>query len=84
MGYQVRFVTDDSLPEVEWVFVRTSDETYLIVKRSAINTTTGRCDALSHAWEAWQAIEVEAKLQGLNGFSAAAQMSHDGRHPVGA
>jgi hypothetical protein len=84
MGYQVRFCSDDSLPEVEWVFVRTSDETYLIVRQSAINTTTGQCDALSRAWEAWQRLEVEAHTMGLNGFSAAARMSHDERHPVGA
>lgn len=60
MKYQVRFVEDSGLPqEVEWAFARTTGETYLFVKQSAIDPTSGRCDALTHAWEAWQAVSVE-------------------------
>ena len=60
MRYQVRFVPNDSLPTgVEWAFARTSGETFLFVKRSAIDETTGRCDALTRAWAAWQSVEAE-------------------------
>lgn len=69
MGYQVRFVADDSLPEVEWAFVRTPEETILFVKQSAINTTTGRCDALTRAWETWQVLERDAHLSSLSGLA---------------
>jgi len=65
MRYQVRFVQDDSLPTgVEWAFARTSGETFLFVKRSAIDDVTGRCDALTRAWAAWQAIEADAVRNG--------------------
>lgn len=61
MRYQVRFVEDDALPkEVEWVFARQAGHTYLFVKQSAICETTGRCKALSRAWEVWQDAEAEA------------------------
>lgn len=56
MRYQVRFVDDGALPStVEWAFARTAGETYLFVKHSAIDAATGRCEALTRAWEAWQA-----------------------------
>jgi hypothetical protein len=57
MRYQVEFVSDDSLPAgVEWAFARTLGETYLFVKRSAIEATQeGRDDVLCRAWTAWQA-----------------------------
>lgn len=57
MGYQVRFVADGSLPGgVEWAFARTARETYLFVTRSAIDETTGRCDAMSEAWTAYESM----------------------------
>jgi len=60
MRYQVRFVADGTLPSgVEWAFARTLGETYLFVTQSAIDTTTGRCEALCRAWTAWQSIELE-------------------------
>ena len=63
MRYQVRFVDDDSLPEeVEWAFAIVSGRASLFVKQSAIDTTTGRCEALTRAWEVWQArhsVELE-------------------------
>ena len=53
--YQVRFVDDTALPEgVAWTFARQAGRTYLFVKESAIDTTTGQCDALTRAWECWQ------------------------------
>lgn len=71
MSYQVRFVQDSGLPEgVEWAFARTSDDTYLFVKQSAIDVSTGRCDALTRAWEAWQCVEVQARLASLSGFAS--------------
>lgn len=57
--YQVRFVDDTSLPEgVEWIFARQEGSTYLFVKESAIDTTTGQCEALTRAWECWQKVEA--------------------------
>jgi hypothetical protein len=58
MRYQVEFVSDDSLPAgVEWVFARTLGETYLFVKRSAIDHARDGHgdDVLCRAWTAWQA-----------------------------
>jgi hypothetical protein len=61
MRYQVRFVSDTSLPEgVEYAFARQGDETYLFVKQGAVDTTSGRCDALSRAWERWQDADAES------------------------
>lgn len=57
MRYQVRFVDDAALPEVEWAFARIDGTTYLFVRRSAIDTSTGACDALTRAWEAWQRVD---------------------------
>lgn len=58
MGYQVRFVASGSLPAgVEWAFARTLGETYLFVSADAISASTGRCDALCRAWEAWEQYE---------------------------
>lgn len=60
MRYQVRFVDDGSLPiDTEWAIARVSGETYLFVKESAINHATGQCEALTHAWEAWQKMSVQ-------------------------
>lgn len=71
MRYQVRFVGDDSLPsEVQWVLARTLGQTYLFVKQSAVDPTTGRCDALSDAWEAWQCAEIEAHRQSLSALTS--------------
>jgi len=71
MRYQVRFVPDHSLPTgVEWAFARTSGETFLFVKRSAIDDATGRCDALTRAWAAWQSVAVEASPRGFGGKPA--------------
>lgn len=56
MHYEVRFVSDHSLPEgVEWAFARQAGETILFVRQSAIDATTGRCGALDAAWSAWEA-----------------------------
>lgn len=56
MRYQVRFVSDHSLPRgVEWAFARQAGDTFLFVRQSAINVGSGRCDALTRAWEAWEA-----------------------------
>lgn len=72
MRYQVRFVADGSLPGgLEWAFARTIGETYLFVTQSAIDVTTGRCDALTHAWSAWQAAEAQSISRGLRSLAAA-------------
>ena|SRR5690349_1689006 len=55
MKYQVVFVDDSSLPVgVEWTFARQTGQTYLFVKQSAIDASTGECPALSRAWACWQ------------------------------
>lgn len=54
MRYQVRFVSDHSLPEgVEWVFARQAGATYLFIRESAIDPVTGRCEALDRARAVW-------------------------------
>lgn len=54
MSYEVRFVSDHSLPEgVTWAFARQAGEAYLFVKSSAIDPVTGRCEALDRARAAW-------------------------------
>lgn len=54
MRYQVRFVSDHSLPEgVRWVFARQAGSAYLFIKESAIDPATGRCDALDRARNVW-------------------------------
>lgn len=59
-SYQVRFVSDDALPEgTEYVFARVAEATYLFIRQSCINAETGRCDGLTRAWNAWQASEAE-------------------------
>lgn len=64
MRYQVRFVDDTALPEgVDWTFARLAGETFLFVKNSAIDTTTGECDALTRAWKCWQVLK-DAKPAG--------------------
>lgn len=67
MRYQVRFVRDESLPSgVEYVFARVAGETFLFVKQSAIDTRTGHCDALTRAWNTWQAsVEREQPAHAL-------------------
>ena len=56
MQYQVRFVPDHSLPEgVRWAYARQAGETYLFVKQSTIDLATGRCDAITEAWNAYEA-----------------------------
>jgi hypothetical protein len=56
MCYQVRFVSDHSLPEgVPWVFATQAGATYLFVKWSAIDRATGHCVALDRARAAWLA-----------------------------
>lgn len=73
MRYQVRFVSDHALPgDVPWAFAKRTEETYLFVKRSAIDVTTGRCDALSQAWEVWQATEANRSQRGRSGMSIVA------------
>lgn len=70
MQYQVRFVENSALPEAnEWAFLRTPVTTYLFVKQSAIDAATGRCDALTRAWEVWQESEALALRRGLRGFA---------------
>jgi hypothetical protein len=57
MRYQVRFIEDASLPDgVEWAFVRTTRETYLFVKESAIDPASGCCDAMTAAWNAYERV----------------------------
>lgn len=66
MRYQVRFVGNDDLPEgVEWVFARQAGHTYLFVKQSAICEETGRCKALSRAWQVWQDVEIAEERSGV-------------------
>lgn len=61
MHYQVRFVSDHSLPAgVTWVFARLAGETILFIKQSAIDVTSGHCDALTRAWAAWEAAEARS------------------------
>lgn len=61
MRYQVRFVSDDALPAgVEYAFARVAGATFLFIRESCINRTTGRCDGLTRAWEAWQAMQADA------------------------
>ena len=69
MRYQVRFVSDHSLPEgVAWAFARQAGETYLFVKQSTINARTGCCDALDRAWTAWErTYSLEPELAGRTG-----------------
>ncbi len=70
MHHEVRFVEDAALPsEVEFAFVRLTEVTYLFVKRSAIDATTGECLALTRAWEAWQKAEAFAVRRGLRSFA---------------
>lgn len=70
MRYQVSFVEDSALPSgVEFTFVRlAAGTTHLFVKHSAIDTTTGQCDALTRAWELWQEVEVEAVRRSPRAF----------------
>lgn len=69
MRYQVSFVEDGALPrDVEFTFVRVSGQTFLFIKRSAIDARTGRCDALTRAWGIWQAassVELEEPAYAL-------------------
>lgn len=70
MLYQVVFVDDGSLPSgVEFAFVRDAAATYLFVKRSAVDPRTGRCDALSRAWEIWQAEGARSSFSRPRGFA---------------
>lgn len=72
MRYQVRFVENSSLPsDVQWAFARTLGQTYLFIKWSAIDVTTGRCDALTHAWEAWQCAEPAPHALSQSVFASA-------------
>lgn len=73
MRYQVRFVSDIALPEgVEYAFASQRGETYLFVKQSAIDIATGRCDALSRAWETWQGAQRQSSsLVASSSFPAA-------------
>lgn len=63
MRYEVRFVEDSQLPSgVEYAFVRLTDQTYLFMKRSAIDVTTGLCAALTRSFNLWQRAQcVEAR-----------------------
>lgn len=71
MRYQVRFVSDHSLPaEITWAFAQQAGETYLFVKQSAIDAATGRCDALSRAWAVWQCAEARSLARSLARLSA--------------
>ena len=63
MEYQVRFVGNSALPEgVEYAFACQAGETFLFVKRSAVNAVTGHPDALSRARETWQRSAVRAEV----------------------
>lgn len=62
MRYQVRFVEDAALPEVEWAFARVDGVTYLFIRQSAIDTHTGECAALTRAWETWQRVDPAIPL----------------------
>lgn len=64
MKYEVRFVGDADLPsEVDYVFVRLDERTYLLMKASAIHAARGReCDALTRSFNTWErAQSVELK-----------------------
>lgn len=55
MRYEVRFVGDDALPSgVDYAFARQDGETYLFVKRGAVETQADECDILSRAWNFWE------------------------------
>jgi hypothetical protein len=61
MHYQVRFVSEHSLPRgIAWAFATQAGETYLFVKWSAIDRRTGRCPALDRARAVWLAGLVAA------------------------
>lgn len=64
MRYEVRFVGDSDLPEgVDYAFAKTTDRTYLFMKRSACTVDgTGECEALTRSFNTWeQAQSVELK-----------------------
>ena len=63
MRYEVRFVEDTELPsEVDFAFVRFADQTYLFMKRAAIDAAAGPCAALSRSFDLWQRAQcVEAR-----------------------
>lgn len=70
MRYQVRFVENAAMPtDVEWAFARQAEDTFLFVKESAIDVTTGRCDALSRAWQVWQDAEAQSIALGLRSWA---------------
>jgi hypothetical protein len=61
MHYQVRFVSEHALPDgVTWAFATQAGETYLFVKWSALDRSTGRCPALDRARAVWLAGLVVA------------------------
>lgn len=62
MRYQVRFVSDEALPEVDWAFARVGATTYLFVRQSAVDVHTGECDVLTRAWETWQRVDPAIPL----------------------
>lgn len=76
MRYEVRFVSDHSLPEgVEWAFARQAGEVYLFVKLSAIDPVTGGCDALDLARAVWHPrsdVGPRPTVVGLSAFAIAA------------
>ena len=64
MHYQVRFVEDSELPEdVDFVFARTAEHTYLFMKRSVVEAGPGgECAALTRSFNTWErAQSVELK-----------------------
>lgn len=73
MDYQVRFVSEDALPAgVDYAFARQAGSTYLFVKASAVGHPSGRCDALTRAWECWQAAEAQSSSRGVSSSPARA------------
>lgn len=63
MRYEVRFVEDTELPsEVDYAFVRFADQTYLFMKRTAVEAAAGPCGALTRSFNLWQRAQcVEAR-----------------------
>ena len=61
MRYEVRFVGDEALPsEVDYVFVRLAERTYLLMKASSARARLGECEALTRSFNTWERAQSVA------------------------
>lgn len=61
MQYEVRFVKDSELPsEVDFVFVRLAERTYLLMKESVARARRGECEALTRSFNTWERAQSVA------------------------